>query len=307
MKKPKAIALFGPTAAGKTEMAILIANAFKGEIINLDSVQIYRGMDIGSAKPTKEEQSRAKHHLIDIADIQTPMNSFEISKQAIKTALDLKEKNILPVFSGGTGLYFKALFFGMFEGPDKNPEIRKKLKAEAGEYGLETLYARFCEIDPEAAAKVSANDYLRIERALEVYELTGKKISELRKEQQYEPPFDFIKIAIAYPREEIYRRIEKRVDLMLEQGFIEETQKLMEQYPGSYLLDSTIGYREVKDYLTGKTSFGEMERLLKQNTRRFAKRQFTLFRGIPGVKWFSPPDFEEIRSYVEKELNSESI
>lgn len=296
--KPIAIALFGPTASGKTELAIKIAQKYNGQIINMDSVQIYKKADIGSAKPDKRELSLAKHHLVNMLDLNEVLNSFDIYKLALKKGQELSDKGVLPIFAGGTGLYFKAIFDGMFEGPNANPEIRERLKQEKEELGLKALHDRLKEIDPVTAAKVSENDFLRIERALEVYEITKTPISVLREQQEYEAPFDFVKLALSYPREILYQRINHRVDLMIEQGLLEEVRELFKLYPQSRMLYSAIGYKEVVSYLQNEITEERMLFLLKRNSRRFAKRQLTLFKALEGVKWFSPPSEEELFKYL---------
>ena len=301
--KTKAIALFGPTGTGKTKTAIELAQKLNGEIINTDSVQIYREMNIGSAKPTGDELQKAPHHMIDILSPVEGYNTFLFLKEALKTGETISQKGKLPIFAGGTGLYFKALFSGIFEGPDRDEKVREHLKNEKEEKGLLFLYEKLKEIDPETASQISPNDFVRIERGLEVYFVTGKVLSKHRKEQNYESPFEFLKIGLTYPRETLYERINQRIDIMIESGLLGEVKKLMEKYPDSHVLNHAIGYKEPLLYLKGELPYDQMVSNLKQNSRRFAKRQMTLFRALKEVHWFCPPDTQAVFSLAVKFLS----
>lgn len=300
--KPLTVALFGPTACGKTKTAIEIARRFNGEIINLDSVQMYRGLDVGSAKPTPLELGQAPHHLIDIAEPLQKLSPFEVVEKARDAAKKILSKNRLPVFCGGTGLYFKALFDGLFEGPAAHPEIRKKIRKQALEQGIPFLHQQLKKIDPETADRISENDLVRIERALEVFEATGKTLSAFHREQRYEPDFEFIRIGLNYPRPELYARIESRIDTMIQNGLLEEAAGLFARYPDSLVLSSAIGYKEMKQVLTQQESLLEATVKLKQNTRRFAKRQITLFQSFQNTFWVIPPDTNQILCWLESHL-----
>ncbi len=298
----KALFLFGPTASGKTEIAIKLAKEFNGEIVNMDSVQVYKDFNVGSAKPTKQELAQVAHYLIDIENPENQLNSFEIFQKSLFAGQQIIKKNKIPIFSGGTGLYFKALLFGLFSGPNQDPEIRKQIFNTKEEKGLSFLYEQLKEVDKEAALRINQNDYLRIERALEVYYLTGKTITQLRLEQSYTSPYNFVKIALSYPREELYKRIEHRVDLMFENGLVEEVENLMIKYANASILNKAIGYKEVVAYLQNKIDFETMKHLIKRNSRRFAKRQLTLFKALPDVNWFIPPDYSKIENFAKKQL-----
>ncbi len=298
----KAIAFFGPTASGKTNISIELAKVFSGQIVNMDSVQIYKKFNIGSAKPTHSDRQQAVFHLVDSVEPDRVINAFDIYESSINISKKIKKDGEIPIFSGGTGLYFKAIFNGMFEGPSRNDEIRERIREEVNSTSLRDVYNKLLKIDKEAALKISENDFRRIERALEYYYITGEKISDARKNQDYEPPFDFIKIAISYPREELYNRIENRIDIMLKEGLVYEVHEILNHYGDIDILKSAIGYKEVRSYILNEIDEKEMIRLLKRNTRRFAKRQLTLFRAIPGVKWFVPPNTKDIIDYIKSSL-----
>ncbi|PKL11269.1 MAG: tRNA (adenosine(37)-N6)-dimethylallyltransferase MiaA, partial [Spirochaetae bacterium HGW-Spirochaetae-6] len=192
MASKKALALLGPTASGKTSLGIALAQAFEGEIVNLDSVQVYQELNIGSAKPTEDERKAVRHHLLDIACPDENLNSFQLLKRALKAGQEILGRGKLPIFSGGTGLYFKALFYGMFEGPHADWDYRRAFRSRMACDGLASLYEELRLVDPLSAARIAPQDALRIERALEIYHLTGKTKSELEKEQVYDCPFDFV-------------------------------------------------------------------------------------------------------------------
>lgn len=302
MTSVKALALLGPTASGKTSLGITLARAFLGEIINLDSVQVYKEMDIGSAKPALSERMAVKHHLLDIASPNESLNTFKLFELALKAGQEVLDRGKLPIFTGGTGLYFKALFYGMFAGPNADWDFRHAFRERMAREGLDSLYAELTSVDPLSAARIAPQDALRIERALEVFHLTGKTKSDLEKEQIYHCPFDFIKVGISYPRAELYERINTRVDQMLEQGLVAEVKDLENRYPEADILRNAIGYKEVLSYLNSQCTYPEMAETLKRHSRRFAKRQLTLFRALPGVEWFCPPQWEPIKNYIENKL-----
>ncbi|HOJ50562.1 MAG TPA: tRNA (adenosine(37)-N6)-dimethylallyltransferase MiaA [Spirochaetota bacterium] len=301
--KNKVVAIVGPTATGKTEIAVDIAKKLNGAIVNLDSVQIYKMADIGSAKPSKKIIEIIPHYLIDQFEPNEKVDMKRIIEIATEIGKKIIDENKLPIYVGGTGLYFKALFYGIFDGPSKNQEIRDRLKKIKEEKGSKYLYQELQKVDPETASRISENDYIRIERALEVYYTTGKTISYLQKNQKKEIEFDFIKIGLNIDRKELYERIEKRVDKMIEDGLIEETKNILKKYPDSMVIQTAIGYKEVKDFLDNKIDYEKMVYLIKRNTRRFAKRQLTLFRAIDGIKWFKPSDVDNIIDFIRKKLS----
>jgi len=306
------IVLLGPTAAGKTRLAIEMAKILKGEIISADSMQVYRGMDIGTAKPTNEERQGIPHHLIDIRD---PDESWTVSDfiretQALTTKIYHRGK--VPIIAGGTGLYLWSLLEGFaFPITPADKELRARLENEPAS----ALYGQLSTIDPKAADKIHPNDKKRIIRALEVFELTGRPISELQKFRGNSPHLSAVPagrqvgnhqpilIGLILLREELYSRINQRVDSMIEKGLIEEVKGLREKGHGKNLPSmQALGYKEVVDYLEGKWAREEMIDELKKRTRNFARRQMTWFRRFQNVKWFDVPvDSQVIIDYIVKE------
>ena len=263
--------VYGPTAAGKTELMIRVCQDLECEIISMDSRQIYRYMDIGTAKPSKEERAVVSHHLIDIIDPDEQYNAFMYRKDAIRAMKEIRSRGKIPVFVGGTGLYAEALVRGIFEGVPADENIRKELK-KLHERDPGILRKMLEEFDPEAARKIHPNDLKRTIRALEVYMKTGKKISELQRKA--EPAGDFKIIILWRERKELYERINRRVEKMIEKGLVEETKKLLEMgYSRDLNSMNTIGYKETMDFLDGKYDFQHYVHVLKRNTRHFARRQ----------------------------------
>ena len=283
----KLLCLLGPTAVGKTEIAIQLAQCLDAEIVSVDSRQIYRQMDIGTAKPTPEEQQAARHHLIDCVDISQPFSVADYQSLADAAIADIQNRGKRVLLVGGAGLYFRAIVDGLFEGPGANPALRKRLEAEAAQNGVDSLHKRLQTCDPESADRIHPNNLVRVIRALEVYELTGTPMSELQ--QQWHPEkqrYPFIAFGLTMPRALLYRRIEQRVDVMLANGLIAEVESLL---AAGYARDSvalqSFGYRELIAYLDGDCTYLEAISQLKQNTRRFAKRQLTWFRKDTRIEW----------------------
>jgi tRNA dimethylallyltransferase len=275
-KMNKVIILLGPTGVGKTGVSILLAKALDTEIISADSMQIYRHMDIGTAKPSPEERSMVKHHMIDIVN---PCESYSTGKYiAMITPIieNLHKKGKIPIVVGGTGLYIKAMTRGIFSGPSADWSLREELLSmEREENGF--LYNYLNELDPEAAQRITANDTRRIIRALEVCLKSNTNISEMQKKFTQPLPYDFIKIGLMRVRKELYRIIEKRVDIMIESGLVEEVKTILKINPDRTPLQA-IGYKESIMYLEGKIELEEAIKLIKRATKRFAKRQFTWFK-----------------------------
>ena len=281
------LCLLGPTAVGKTEIAIQLAQRLNAEIVSVDSRQIYRQMDIGTAKPTLEEQQAARHHLIDCVDISQPFSVADYQSLADAAIADIQNRGKRVLLVGGAGLYFRAIVDGLFEGPGANPALRKRLEAEAARNGVDTLHRRLQTCDPASADRIHPNNLVRVIRALEVYELTGTPMSELQ--QQWHPEkqrYPFIAFGLTMPRALLYHRIEQRVDVMLANGLIAEVESLL---AAGYARDSvalqSFGYRELIAYLDGDCTYLEAISQLKQNTRRFAKRQLTWFRKDTRIEW----------------------
>lgn len=279
----RVIILLGPTGVGKTGVSILLAKELKTEIISADSMQIYRHMDIGTAKPSKEERTIVKHHMIDIVD---PWKSYSTGKYitAVIPIIDkLHGKVKIPIVVGGTGLYIKAMTRGIFSGPPADWTLREELLSiEKEERG--SLYNYLKELDTDAAGKITPNDTRRIIRALEVCLKSNTSISEMQKKLTQPLPYDFIKIGLTRDRKELYRMIEKRVAIMIESGLVEEVRNILTINPDRTPMQA-IGYKEIAMYLYGDFTLEEAIRLIKRGTKRYAKRQFTWFRKEEGIHW----------------------
>ena len=308
MSLPLLLAIVGPTASGKTALSILLAEKMQGEIISADSRQIYRSLDIGTAKPAPEELKRFTHQFINILDPDQYYNAADYGQQARAKIDELLKQNKQPILVGGSGLYVRAVIEGFFEGPGKNSEIREQLEHEARTLGSEILFERLKKIDPISSAKMDATKMRRVIRALEVYYTTGKSISDLHSTQEIKTPFETVQFACEWDRKALYHRIERRVDGMLENGLIDEVRGLLEKgYSRGVNALNTVGYKEVIDFIDGKITKEEMIRFIKQNTRRFAKRQLTWFRADKRIKWIpvnDDTDWNEIAENIEKEFRS---
>ena len=289
------IAVAGPTGVGKTAVGIFLAERLDGEIVNFDSVQVYRYLDIGSAKPTPEERRRVPHHLVDFLEPSEAFNAAEFVARADEVIATLYARGKQPILVGGTGLYLKALLHGLFEVGDVS-FVREKLQARLQKEGLEALYAELKRVDPETATKVPPRDRVRILRALEVYYATGRPFSALAREHAFAPRrYPCLKIGLTLPREELYRRLDLRVEAMLRAGLLEEVKGLLKKGFSPELKPlQAIGYRQLIAYLQGEISYEEAVRLIKRDTRRYAKRQLTWFRADPEIRWFHPQEKEKI-------------
>lgn len=291
------LCILGPTAVGKTELALRIALRIEGEIISVDSRQIYREMDIGTAKPTKEQLELVPHHVINCVMPDEYFSAADYQRSADIAIQQIQKRGKIPMLVGGSGMYYRALIDGLFQGPDTDKDIRQKLRQQAEKLGVQYLYDRLKNLDPKAADKIHPNDLIRIIRALEVYEKSGKRISELQ--QQWEsgnPRYKFLAFGLDRPRDELYERINARVDQMMKDGLLGEACRLL-KYDKNMISMNCFGYKELFDHLEGKISIDEAIRLIKQNTRRFAKRQLTWFRKDKRIVWINlsacpfPDDF----------------
>lgn len=279
---PPAIALMGPTASGKTHLAIRLAQELDGEIISVDSGLVYRGMDIGTAKPTMAERQGIPHHLIDILDPAEAFSTGQFRERALELAAAITARGRLPLLVGGTMLYFNALFHGLAQLPSADPQVRGQIDEEAVRLGWARLHEELGKVDPQAAVRIHPNDPQRIQRALEVYRITGIPLSELcAQAESARPPFEFIRIIVApADREALHERIRLRFLNMLEEGFVEEVQKLFERADLNEHLPSmrAVGYRQVWAYLRGEYDYETMVERAIIATRQFAKRQYTWLR-----------------------------
>jgi len=276
-----AIFLMGPTASGKTALSVQLAQALNGEIISVDSALVFKGMDIGTAKPSMEERGNIPHHLIDILDPAESFSTGQFRTQALALMDDITKRGKLPILVGGTMLYFNALMNGLAVLPEADPAIRAKLDQELEQLGKDALHQRLAEIDPEAAARIHPNDPQRIQRALEVYEISGKPLSSFFEDQEQGIPYQIIKLVIApSDRKILHDIIARRFRLMLEQGFIEEVEALYQRGDLSEKMPSirAVGYRQVWSYLQGEYDRETMTEKAIIATRQLAKRQFTWLR-----------------------------
>lgn len=287
MRRPLLV-LAGPTAVGKTTLSIKLAGLLRTEIINADSRQIYKLMDIGTAKPTPREQKEVPHHMIDLVYPDEPFNAVQYQNQA-RTVIDsMHKQGHLPFMVGGSGLYIRSATQGIFQGPGANPVIRERLRLEAEKNGSISLYEKLVSVDPESSSKIHPHDLFRLIRALEVYEITGQTISSLRKDPSlYVSPYDPLIIGLSRERKELYRRIEERCQKMLEAGLHEEVRNLLDL---GYREDLTAfqgpGYTQAIGYLRGLYPLEKALHLMQRETKRYAKRQFTWFNHIPNIVWF---------------------
>ena len=287
MNKPKVIVICGPTASGKTRLSIELAKKINGEIISCDSMQIYKDMTIGTAKPTIEEMDGVKHYLVDYVSPEERYSVADYKKDAIKAIKEVLQKGKVPIVVGGTGLYIESLLYGIeFNEIKVDLQYRKKLGEIEEKEGLDTLYELATKIDEEAIKKISRNDRKRIYRILEIYHSTGKTKTELEIESRKNgPEFDYILFGITMDREKLYDRINKRVDIMIQNGLIEEVKELLKKYKNFPTAMQGLGYKEVVSYLKGEYSKEEMIDKIKMETRRYAKRQLTWFRKYKELIW----------------------
>jgi tRNA dimethylallyltransferase len=301
---PRVIVVCGPTGIGKTSTAIRLARLFRGEVIGADSMQIYRRMDIGTAKPTPDEQARVRHHMVDIIAPDTPYDAARYAREAGETILDLHARQVVPVVAGGTGLYIKALIYGLFDSRPPDPQIRQELETLADTQGTGALHEKLAVCDPAAAADIHVNDRFRIIRALETYRATGRPITEHQRKHRFaRPRFATFKIGLTMPRETLYARIDRRVDQMVAEGLLDEVRGLLEMGFGPDLKSmQSIGYRHMADHLLNKVGWSETLRLLKRDTRRYAKRQFTWFRADPDILWVTPDEIASVEPAIHSFL-----
>jgi tRNA dimethylallyltransferase len=301
-KSKTVIILAGPTAVGKTSLSIQLAKRFQAEIISADSRQFFKEMEIGTAKPTLNEMAEVPHHFINSHSIHDDYNVGHFEKEALVLLDELFQKHDVAFVVGGSGLYMKALCEGIDEMPAIAAEIRQKLNAEFEQNGIEYLQREVAKSDPSYFEIVDRYNPQRLIRALELYRATGKNMSFYRaqNEKQIERPFDIVRIGIERPREELYRRINVRMEQMIAEGLFAEAEKLYKFRHLNAL--QTVGYSEIFGFLDGKYDREEAVRLLKRNSRRYAKRQMTWFKRDPEFKWFSADEIEDILDYISRKV-----
>ena len=295
--RPRALALMGPTASGQTACALALAQRLGGEIVSVDSALVYRGLDIGAAKPTADEQAHVPHHLIDLREPWQPYSAAEFASDARIAINDIVARGKVPILAGGTGLYFRALLDGLSDMPEADDAVRAQISTEAQAQGWTALHAQLAEVDPIAAARIHATDAQRIQRALEVYRLSGRPISAWQREARGQRlPLKVLKLVLAPPERGIlHARIERRFDAMLEAGFLDEVRALrslppLQAHPTPLDLPAlrAVGYRQAWEHLEGGSSPAEFRERAIAATRQLAKRQFTWLRGELDARWFDP-------------------
>lgn len=295
MEKRPLVILTGPTAVGKTALSVAFAKAINGEIISADSMQVYRHMDIGSAKVTKEEMEGVPHHLIDVLEPAEEFNVVLFQKMARQAAEEIESRGHIPILVGGTGFYIQALLYNIdFAENDEDRRLRRSLEEIAKEQGVSALYEKLRAVDPESCEIIHANNVKRVIRAIEFYEKTGKKISAHNREQRQNiSPYRFAYFVLNDDREKIYRQIDQRVDLMMERGLVEEVRALRAMGCSRGMVSMQgLGYKEILSYLEGEISQEEAVYLIKRDTRHFAKRQLTWFKREKEVTWIEKNVFD---------------
>jgi tRNA dimethylallyltransferase len=299
-QKEKLVVIVGPTAVGKTELSLELAEQFDGEIISGDSMQVYRGMDIGTAKATPEELARVPHHLIDIIDPDEEYSVALFQEAATRLITEINARGKLPFIVGGTGLYIESVTHRFqFAQAEQDPELRSRLQRLAETEGVDALHRRLAAVDPLTAERLHPNDVKRVIRALEIYELTGTKMSDFQHRAQ-QSPYDLLMIGLTMERQTLYERINQRVDKMLEAGLVEEVRRLLDQGYGSALTSMQgLGYKELIPYLYGEITLEKAVNDIKQRTRHFAKRQLSWFRRMSEVQWFDLTDPAERPKIVQ--------
>ncbi len=287
MKQPLII-IAGPTGVGKTSVAIELAERLRGEIVGADSMQIYRGMDIGTAKPTREEQARVPHHLIDILSPDEDFSVADYVEAASAAISDIAARGKMPVLVGGTGMYIEKLLYGLFEGPGRDDAFRRDISAFADAHGNLALHERLQQVDPPTAARLHPNDRVRMIRALEVFHLTGVPISAFQQEamtperQRYQTCF----LVISAERDELYSRIDARVEGMIAAGLVAEVERLHQRgFHRELAPMKSLGYKEIEEFLAGECELSSAVELIQRNTRHYAKRQLTWFRKYADAHW----------------------
>ncbi|MBD1397141.1 tRNA (adenosine(37)-N6)-dimethylallyltransferase MiaA [Pontibacter sp. JH31] len=299
------IVVVGPTAVGKTDLCVQLARHYHTEIISADSRQFYKEMSIGTAKPSAEEQQGIKHHFIDSHQITAEYNAGAYEQDVLALLQALYQKKQTVILTGGSGLYVRAVCEGMDEMPETDPAIREQLTALYQQQGMEPLLTQLQQLDPFYYERVDKANPQRVIRALEVCLSSGQPYSSFRKKEQQERPFQIIKIGLNRDRQELYDRIDQRMDQMLAQGLLQEAEALYPYRHHNAL--QTVGYKEIFDFLEGKYDWEEAVRLLKRNSRRYAKRQLTWFHKFPDYTWFHPDQWEEIVAFIDKQISASQV
>lgn len=306
------VVIVGPTASGKTDVAVELAKIVRGEVISADSMLVYRGMDIGTAKPTPEEMLGIPHHLIDVVNPDEEFSAAMFQSAAEKLIEEISDRGNLPLLVGGTGLYVRSVIDHYdFTPAPKDEGLRERLKQQAAALGAEEMHRKLAAVDAASAARLHPNDTRRVIRALEVYYQTGKPITEYQYSQHNTNPKYRLKMfGLTMDRQLLYRRIEQRVDLMLQRGLVEEVRQLMQRYDTWGTALQGLGYKEVIAYLKGECTLPEAVELLKRDTRRFAKRQLTWFKADQRIHWLNMEDFNnkyEVANEIAQQIAGEIV
>jgi len=289
------IVVGGPTASGKSDLAMNLAQKFKGELICSDSMQVYRNLDIGTAKPTLKEQQLVPHHQIDIIDPNENYSAGKYEKDTTQIIRKIHSRGHLPILVGGTGLYYRALMYGISKIPEIPELIKNKVSYLQLKFGTRYCWEQLHRIDPQSASNIHPNDTARIIRSLEVFFYTGFSITKFQKEHPFtKARYKFLAVALEWERNLLYERINKRTQNMLKAGWIEEVEKLLKYYPKDSKPFQSIGYREIIQHLSGKLEFNQMLKTIQQRTRRFAKRQMTWYKKESKIEWFRPTNVSNV-------------
>ncbi|TPG68739.1 tRNA (adenosine(37)-N6)-dimethylallyltransferase MiaA [Brevibacillus laterosporus] len=305
-EKENLVVIVGPTAVGKTALSLQLAQQFNGEIISGDSMQVYRGMDIGTAKASDEERAIVPHHLIDIMNPDEEYSVAIFQQQARRLITQINQRNHLPIIVGGTGLYIQSVTHDyQFSEADQDAEMRDRLQKYADVEGVEALHRRLREHDPITADRLHPNDVRRVIRAIEIYELTGKRMSDFQNQAAYSP-YNLKIIGLTMDRVKLYERVNQRVDVMIEAGLVEEVRILLDQgYSADLVAMQGLGYKELIPYLYGEITLDKAISDIKQRTRHFAKRQLTWFRRMPQLEWYdmtNPDSYEQVVETITSAL-----
>jgi len=300
--RQKLIVICGPTGVGKTGFAIQLAVLFGGEIVGADSMQIYRRMDIGTAKPTPDERNRAVHHMVDILYPDEAFDAVQYARKADACIARLLAEEKTPFVVGGTGLYIKALIHGLTDAAPTDPIVREKLQRELAMSDASTMHGRLEACDPSSAERIHPNDTYRILRAIEVFEITGESIARQNDDHGFSKSrYDVLHIGLTLPRDVLYARINQRVEMMLAQGFIDEVRILLaDGYDAQLKSMQSLGYRHMVDYLQGRLDWEAAVRTMKRDHRRYAKRQFTWFSANPAVHWMAPDQHQRAAGLIRR-------
>ena len=302
----KVIVIVGPTCSGKTKVGISLARNLQTEIISADSRQIYKYLDIGTAKPATDELAKVKHHLIDCFDLYEDYNVSRFETDSLEIINELLSQNKIPIVVGGSGLYIKALTEGIFNTVDVDEDYRDELKVKREKFGNQYLYDELKKVDAESASKMLPQNWKRVMRALEVYHLTGEPIWKFQKDHERKVELDFIQYGLNWKRDQLYANIEKRVDEMIENGLVDEVKNILAKgYSKELNALNTVGYKEIITYLENEIPLERAVELIKRNTRRYAKRQMTWFRKTNEIHWFDCDENispEQIASQILKKM-----